>query len=310
MASACFALTAVQDRPAVKDRLPPVAHWRGDGTAVDSVHEIEGQLYGGARFAPAVVGEGFLFDGADDALNIPDDPRLRYTKSLTINAWIKAFAYPDEAHVAGQIVFRGDERSGLDSYHLTLHHDGTLYFTVESETDIAHVKAPFPLGRFVHVSAALDDTTGLLRLMYGRKVMSETITPVRPLGDLDPNASPGIGIGNHGRQPESIHHQPFKGIIDELTLSGRTTLGLESLSLGAPHNREINVEVRLAVPAPPGGAKVTLSATEPGIPDAITIEQGKTRAGFRISARPDLPGVTVTARYNGSQVSASRAFTP
>ena len=107
-----------------------------------------------------------------------------------------------------------------------------------------------------------------------------------------------------------MHNQPFRGIIDDLTLSGRTALTLESLTLSPSNPRNLTATVRLAVPAPPGGAEVKLAATVPGAPASVTIPAGKSSSDFTIPIRPDLAGISVTATYNGSQVSAARSRTP
>jgi hypothetical protein len=287
---------------------PHTSHWTGDGDYLDRLREVSASPHGGPGFAPAKVGRGFAFDGVDDGLNLPDDPRLAFTRSLTLRAWVKCNGYPPPDQSWGMLVFRGDDRGGMDPYFLGIRHDGTLNFGVSSGPEDSSVQAPFPLGRFVQVTATLDDATGLQRLLYGERVVAETVTPIRPFRNLDPGAHAGIGIGNHARQGESVYNMPFRGIIDELTLSNRTTLVLESLTLGPMEPSGVVGQVRLAVPAPPGGASVRLSCPDGDLPGTVVVPACKQSVRFRAAGSPDAERLTITASYNGSSVSVSRTL--
>lgn len=70
---------------------PPVGlvgWWKGDGDASDFVGNNEGSLQGGVSFAGGKVGQGFLFDGNDDVVSIPDSPTLKPAQ-VTVDAWVK-----------------------------------------------------------------------------------------------------------------------------------------------------------------------------------------------------------------------------
>src|SRR5687767_12301948 len=82
------------------------SRWPGDRHGRDILREYDGRLVGGLTFAPAVVGDGFNFDGVDDAVCVPDVDALRITGSLRISAWVKVLAYPPGDQAYGQIVFR------------------------------------------------------------------------------------------------------------------------------------------------------------------------------------------------------------
>jgi hypothetical protein len=284
---------------------PATCYWPGDGSPVDMLREVNGKLHGGVGYAPARVGQGFSFAGTDGAVNLPDDERLRFTQSVTIRAWVKCTGLPPNGQDYAQILFRGDDRGGMDPYFLGIRPDGTLTFGIDAANgDDARVAAPFPVGEFVHVTASLDHRTGLMRLLYGDQVMAEMRTPVRPLRDLDASAHPGIAIGNHARQGESIYNMPFRGIIDEVVLSGETTLALESLTLGPPVGGGFEAELRLQVAAPPGGARVELTGEGGRLPMTVTIPAGQRSVRVRIRATSGT--IALTARYNGSTVSATR----
>lgn len=118
----------------------------------------------------------------------------------------------------GLILFRGDDRGGLDPYQLTLREDGIISFQITSLTGAASLRAPLPLGQFVHVAGTLDAETGAMRLYLNGMLVSRGVTSVRPFGALDPASNPGVGIGSHGGYPATPHKFLFNGLIDELKL--------------------------------------------------------------------------------------------
>ena len=278
-----------------------VSRWPGDGHARDVIGERDGRLVNGAHFVPAMVGDGFYFDGQDDAVSVPDTEALRLTKSVTISAWVRADAYPPAGQDFGFVVFRGDDRPGLDPYYLGLRTDGKLVFGVTGEDGTAVLKADFPLEKFVRVTASLDHNTGLMRLLLDDKVAAETVTGVRPFHDLDPNANPGIGIGNHASQPNSQFNMPFHGILDEVTISSHTTLAPTGLQFISDEAGICSARVTLGTPAPKGGAEIALGASDPEItlPPHVTIPAGETSATFELNAQGGDPGALITASYNG-----------
>src|SRR5689334_15837441 len=72
-----------------------VSWWRGEGNADDAVGSNHGQLHNGASFAPGKVGQGFLFDGMDDFVLVPDSPSLDLTNEITVEMWFKSETWAD-----------------------------------------------------------------------------------------------------------------------------------------------------------------------------------------------------------------------
>lgn len=120
------------------------------------------------------------------------------------------------------ILFRGDARGYLDPYFLAVRPDGTLVFHIEDEQrNIAELTTSVPVGRFLHLAATLDDSTGQMRLYIDGLLVAEQITEFRPFGELDPSSGPKVAIGNYIDDSISALHMPFSGIIDELRVYGR-----------------------------------------------------------------------------------------
>jgi len=201
-----------------------VSHWTADNTAVDSVGTNNGTLVSGATYSAGQVGQAFKFDGVNDRVQAVDSASFKLTQSLTIEAWIRIDAFPSVDH--GEILFRGDDRGGLDPYSLATEPNGSLRFLISSDINGgASVQAVAPLGQFVHVAATLDDATGAMKLYENGVLMSQITTTIRPFADLDPASNPGIGIGNDGGYPNTPHNFPFNGLIDEF-IPGAPNRGL------------------------------------------------------------------------------------
>lgn len=196
-----------------------VAWWRAENsTADDSITGANGSPYGGISFAPGKVGAAFAFNGVNGGMNVPDVPALALTNSITIETWVYVTNFPS---VPGMIIFRGDTRSGLDPYWISLESDGTLKFAITDESNSStDVRTVMPTGAWTHIAGTLDGSTGLLTLYTNSVIADQKTTPIRPLRSLDANFGAGIGIGNHSSQPGPFNY-PFKGLIDELSIYSR-----------------------------------------------------------------------------------------
>ncbi len=218
-----LALTAVADQTncaTVPQGL--VAWWRAENNAVDATGNANGRIYGNVTFADGKVGRCFAFDGVSGGVNVPDVPVLALTHSLTIEGWLLV---PDTVTSPGMVIFRGDTRSGLDPYYISVEPTGDgpgmLKFVVWGADNVNEVvSAPMPIGSWTHIAATLEDDNGRMRLYTNAVVAAETTTTVRPLRSLDPSFRPGIGIGNHSSQPGPFNYA-FHGFIDELSIYSR-----------------------------------------------------------------------------------------
>lgn len=207
--------------------LAVVSHWTAENTVLDSVGPNHGSLVSGAAYAAGQVNQAFSFDGVNDRVQVADSPSLALTQSMTIEAWVKALSLPTQQ---GMILFRGDDRGGLDPYELKVTSDGSLQFGIHDGSTKTAINAAMPLGQFVHVVGTLDHATGSMSLFINGVLMGQRTTEARPFGNLDPNSNPGIGIGNHGGYPNTPHNFPFHGLIDELKVYDNALTASEVLA--------------------------------------------------------------------------------
>jgi hypothetical protein len=199
-----------------------VSWWTADNTAAD-LEGLNNATLSNVTYAAGEVGQAFNFNGSNGWAALGDPPSLAFTSSFSIEGWIKVNGLPT-GNNGNPIMFRGDDRPGLDPYVLSIGTNGNLVFQVNSTTAGASIQAPIPTGQFVHVAATLDDATGAMTLYENGAVVAQTTTTVRPFGPLDPTQQPGVGIGNSNAI--SNFNVPFNGLIDELAVYDRAlTLG-------------------------------------------------------------------------------------
>jgi outer membrane protein assembly factor BamB len=200
-----------------------VSWWNASSTANDVYALNNGTNYG-TTYTTGEVGKAFNFDGTDDRAQLTDAPSLQFTTSFSIEGWIQVKAFPTGTNGDdhGEILFRGDDRGGLDPYSLSVEPNGTLNFLVTNANNQGtSVAAAIAANQWVHVAGTLDDATGTMSLYENGGLVAQTVTSIRPFQNLDPAQNPSIAIGNHGGYPNSPHNFPFNGLIDELAVYNR-----------------------------------------------------------------------------------------
>jgi hypothetical protein len=205
-----------------------VSWWTANNTAAD-VYGLNNATLANVTYATGEVGQAFSFNGSNSGAKVADSSSLAFASSFTIEGWIKVNAIPSSGS-AGEIMFRGDDRGGLDPYSLSVQADGTLSFQVTPAADNGCTLAtPIATGQWTHVAATLDDATGLMSLYVNGALAAQTTTDVRPFATLDPTQNPAVGIGN-SNDPAS-YNASFNGLIDELSVYSRALTPGEVLGI-------------------------------------------------------------------------------
>jgi sugar lactone lactonase YvrE len=209
-----------------------VSWWTANNTAADTMG-LNNAALSNVTYAAGKVGKAFSFNGSNGWAALGDPSSLAFTASFSIEGWIKVNGLPTNYNF-GSIMFRGDDRGGLDPYQLVLLPNGDLQFLITGAPGTATagspaVEAPIPMGQFVHVAATLDDGTGAMTLYENGAVVAQTTTTARPFGPLDPTQEPGVGIGNSNALDN--YDVPFNGLIDELSVYNRALTSGEVLGI-------------------------------------------------------------------------------
>jgi len=183
---------------------------------------IEGRAFS-PRFAPGArvyrtqLGATYDFDGKRGGVHFGDLQQLKITDAITVALWINPRSYVNDGPGA-QILFRGDDRNGVDPYTLVIHGDGTLNFGIQNEEQHGmHVSAELPLNRWTQVVANWDSETGFLKMWVNGELVGLAKTSYRPFVNLDTNYTPGVTVGNV-QNDKGPHNQPFNGMLADLRL--------------------------------------------------------------------------------------------
>jgi len=189
---------------------------------INPTGEVPGGRFGaGTYLTDTPYGIGMDFTGVHSGLFLPDAPQFHLTKSISISSWLYLTAYTNQNNFApgAQVLFRGDDRSGNDPYHLTVLSDGTICFSIEDRASRgAFVNAPIDLHRWTHVLGTFDESTGRISLYIDGGLVRRITTDLKPAPDLDAGRNPGIGIGNVQAPFAGAHNQPLHGQIADLRL--------------------------------------------------------------------------------------------
>lgn len=207
-----------------------IAWWDGDGSANDLVGVNYGSLRNGAGFGQGMVGQGFLLDGMDDFILVPDAASLRLTNEITFEMWFKSFS----DNWGGLI----DKRSGTVGANFGLdisHHGVQLYyndpnvFGGDFSGNIFEIARHLPLpsiNQFHHLAGTYKQLPGseIQLMLYIDGALTETRTFAGNLANTV-TAAP-IAIG--GVTGTCCF---FSGIIDEISLYDRVLSEVEVESL-------------------------------------------------------------------------------
>jgi hypothetical protein len=229
-----------------------VSHWPGNGSALDVVGSNHGTPEGGLGYTTGMFGQGFYFDGINDALRVPHDPTLDVgSGDFSVALWLRT------ADGDGRQVLLDNRSAGPAAGFEVFIEDG--YPGVEladgEETETFMGSRSIADDRFHHLALTVDRETpnGGLLLVDGREALSFDPTNVR--GDLVSTQDLMIG-----RESDAAGGGGwFSGILDEIELHGRALAQREAVDgLGAlmswwPADRTAHDRGGLNHGAPEGG---------------------------------------------------------
>ncbi len=209
-----------------------VAWWPGDGNGYD-LARINFATPSGATYAPAVVSQGFSFDGVNDGVTAAHDNALNLVTAedeVTVAAWIKPLANTTTYGVMSVI----GKRYAPNAYTTTGYEmfliNGVPGFQIMNSSGVATFIATGDLrnGSYHHVAVTMDrnSTTGGKIYVDGTAIL--TFNPTVLAGSLANNDPVRIGV-----HPQPGFNGWYKGIIDEPTIYRRALSGTEITALYA-----------------------------------------------------------------------------
>jgi hypothetical protein len=209
-----------------------VSWWRAEGNADDALGHNNGLLMNGATFAPGMVGQGFLLDGIDDFVLVPDSDTLDLTGEITLEMWFKPNAW-----IAGDCLI--DKRTWTDCNYGTivsqewgfqLYYNDPNIFGGDHPGNQFEISAYFPLpeiGVFHHFAGTFQQVDpGHIELKtYLDGVLVRDRTFEGNLANTLNDAPVAIGSARGGAG------EFFNGIIDEVSIYNRALSTSEILAI-------------------------------------------------------------------------------
>ena len=195
---------------------PQPALWlQPDGQVTVQGRAVNPIFSPGTRKINTGNGVAFDFDGKRSGILLGDIPALQITDSMTISVWLNLRSYVNDGPGA-QILFRGDDRCGLDPYSLVIEGNQTVNFGVsEANGHGMKLTAEIALNKWTHVQSSFDAENHKLDLWINGEHVAFVKTSAAPFGFLDNGYTPGVSIGNVQNE-KGPHNQPINGQIGDL----------------------------------------------------------------------------------------------
>jgi hypothetical protein len=175
---------------------------------------------GGVAYGEGPFGKAFYFNGLNSVVYNRDENRFKLTDGLTLSCWVKLLSKPEHSNSPGaQIVFRGDDRPGLDPYRLSVTTGLQWQFGIEDEANRdCTITCPAVVGEWTHLCGTWDGASGKICLYVNGELVASRTTNIKPLKELDFNYHPGIAIGNVQYPFGDSHYQPLNGLVAEVKI--------------------------------------------------------------------------------------------
>jgi Concanavalin A-like lectin/glucanases superfamily len=194
----------------------PVSWWSGDRTAQDVQGTNPGFLLNGASFTKGMVGPGFVFDGVNGGVTVPNSASLSPTR-ITVAAWVYSTG---NQNLFRHIISKDNILAGMREWGLSLDVATFVPFVGLNTGFFALNGATVAQGdTWYHVVMTHD---GAMLRLYVNGLLDGSAAAV---GDIVPTSNPvGIGFNPAG----SLF---FKGIIDEVQIFDRALTDTEILAM-------------------------------------------------------------------------------
>ncbi|MDX1748068.1 MAG: LamG-like jellyroll fold domain-containing protein, partial [Halobacteriales archaeon] len=252
------------------------AKWPADGDANDVIGGNHGTLENGTTFAAGIIGQAFAFDGADDAVVIPDDPTLNPTGPFSVAVWMKAD--PSQPQL-WSIVDKSHGFTDGTGWALMGEPEGTVKLVVGAgggSSNFPEVRAPGDLrdDMWHHIVGVF---TGTEIQIYVDGVLGGSIPFAGPI--VANTRELLIGRAWGGGTPT----RHFRGLVDEVTIFERALTPAEIQGIAAAAGSGF-------CGPPPNSPPVVAADMDP-----IVVDEGQTAINTGTVSDPDGDAVTLSA---------------
>jgi hypothetical protein len=198
--------------------------WPGDGNANDiSLAANNGTLVNGTTFGTGVDGQGFVFDGVNDRMDVLDTPTMRPAK-FTLAAWVRSNVTLPGACIICKQIGTGD----ANSYSLWASGGflrGGMFRFAEAIAPIT-----FDVNRTYHVATTYDGL--LIRLYVDGVLVASGQGPATPVGYDTSQVI--VGADDNGVNAVQGF---WNGLIDEPMIFGRALSACEIRAMARSRGR-------------------------------------------------------------------------
>lgn len=209
-----------------------ISWYAAEGNADNNFGFDNGFLENGAGYAPAKIGYGFNFDGADDFFRAPAKSLPIGDNDRTIEAWVKINSFDTELYSESFFVGYGDFGKKTQTFHLTTHdyeNYGTSFIFSQWGEGITGPK--LKAGIFYHI--AVTNIGNSVRLYLNGALVNS--------GDLTINTPADTELF-FGRIPGTRGNtRKLNGIVDEVKIYNRA---LNAEEIQAIYNNGSGIECK------------------------------------------------------------------
>ncbi len=203
-----------------------IALWHAEGNGQDSAGNNHGSLHGGLNFAPGVVGQGFVLDGVNDYIRIPDSAALDLANEFTMEMWFKR----EDAGSYGVLMDKRNWTScnygvimSADWGFQVYYDDPTVAGLHQYEISFSGVPGAGIFHHFAGTFRQTDATHVEVRTYIDGQLIRADVLPGNLAATFNGDAL-AIGAARDGADGF------FRGVIDEVALHGRALSAAEVLS--------------------------------------------------------------------------------
>ncbi|MHC4744161.1 MAG: LamG-like jellyroll fold domain-containing protein, partial [Planctomycetota bacterium] len=200
-----------------------VGHWKfdegGGSIAYDSAGDNDGVVYG-ATWADGILDGALDFDGADDYVDVADDPSMRVNQysSFSVSAWVKPVS---DGYLLSKM--RANERRGVFEYSLFWSGSFEFGFVVDRSWSVATaplLSSAVSRGNWHHVTIVYDNKD---KKIYVNGALHNSGVFDRDTGDTEPDKHFVIGA----RSWDYTIERHFGGSIDDVRYYDRALSAAE-----------------------------------------------------------------------------------